>query len=31
MVVIELQKNGRYKLVTDMKTRKAAHGWRLEE
>ena len=31
MVVMELQENGKYKLVTPLRKHEVAHGWRLEE
>ena len=30
IVVMELQENGKYKLVTELKKRQPAHGWKLE-
>jgi len=30
IVVMELQDNGKYKLVTDLKKREPTHGWKLE-
>ena len=31
IVVMRLQDNGKYKLITDLKKRKVTHGWRLKE